>query len=117
MAINYLSVVLLLQIILLMGSYVKIKIQTLYIFHKNFQFGGGVFVIFYYERMKLLREERGLRQCDMAVILNLTNQQAYQRYEAGRALMPIWLFIKLAQFFDVSVDYICCLTEDRRKYW
>ncbi len=85
--------------------------------HKIFLKIGGVFVIIYYERMKLLREERGLRQCDMAVILDLTNQQAYQRYEAGRALMPIWLFIKLARFFDVSVDYICCLTDDRRKYW
>lgn len=43
----------------------------------------------YYERMRDLREDSDLRQSDMADILGLTNQQAYQRYEAGRALMPI----------------------------
>lgn len=35
--------------------------------------------------MRDLREDSDLRQSDMADILGLTNQQAYQRYEAGRA--------------------------------
>ncbi len=71
----------------------------------------------YYERMKDLREDRDLRQADMADVLNLTNQQAYQRYESGKVLMPITLLIKIAQYFDVSLDYLVGLTNDKRKFW
>lgn len=71
----------------------------------------------YYERLRDLREDRDMRQSDMARILGLTNQQAYQRYEAGRALMPIHLLIKAAQYFEVSLDYLCGLTDDKRKFW
>ncbi len=71
----------------------------------------------YYERMRDLREDHDLRQMDMAKVLGLTNQQAYQRYEAGRALMPIHLLIKVATFFNVSLDYLCGLTDDKRKFW
>ncbi len=67
--------------------------------------------------MKDLREDRDLRQSDMAKILELTNQQAYQRYEAGRVQMPITLLIKVAKYFEVSLDYLTGLTNDKRKYW
>lgn len=67
--------------------------------------------------MRDLREDRDLRQADMAEVLGLTNQQAYQRYEAGRALMPIHLLIKVAIYFNVSLDYLCGLTNDKRKFW
>ncbi len=71
----------------------------------------------YYERMRDLREDNDLRQADLAKALGLTNQQAYQRYEAGRALMPIHLLIKVAIFYNVSLDYLCGLTDDKRKFW
>lgn len=71
----------------------------------------------YYERMRDLREDNDLRQADLAKALGLTNQQAYQRYEAGRALMPIHLLIKTAVFYNVSLDYLCGLTDDKRKFW
>ena len=71
----------------------------------------------YYERMRDLREDSDLKQKDLADILGLTNQQAYQRYEAGRALMPIHLLVKVAQYYGVSLDYLCGLTNDRRKFW
>lgn len=83
----------------------------------NIQKKGLFFMKKYYERMKDLREDRELRQIEMARILGVTNQQAYQRYEAGRALMPIHLLIKVAQYFQVSLDYLCGLTDDKRKYW
>lgn len=67
--------------------------------------------------MRDLREDRDLRQADMAEVLGLTNQQAYQRYEAGRALMPIHLLIKVAIYYNVSLDYLCGLTDDKRKFW
>ena len=71
----------------------------------------------YYERMKDLREDNDLRQSDMAKILGLTNQQAYQRNESGKVLIPLPLLIKIAQYFDVSLDYLTGLTNDKRKYW
>ena len=71
----------------------------------------------YYERMKDLREDNDLRQSDMAKILGLTNQQSYQRYESGKVLIPLPLLIKIAQYFDVSLDYLTGLTNDKRKYW
>ena len=71
----------------------------------------------YYERMKDLREDKDLRQSDMARILDLTNQQAYQRYESGRVLIPLPLLIKIAKYYNVSLDYLVGLTNDRRKYW
>ena len=61
----------------------------------------------YYERMKDLREDNDLRQSDMAKILGLTNQQAYQRYESGKVLIPLPLLIKIAQYFDVSLQKHC----------
>lgn len=67
--------------------------------------------------MRDLREDNDLRQADLAKALGLTNQQAYQRYEAGRALMPIHLLIKVAIFYNVSLDYLCGLTDDKRKFW
>ncbi len=67
--------------------------------------------------MKDLREDEDLRQTDMAEILELTNQQAYQRYESGKVLMPITLLIKVAKYFNVSLDYLTGLTDDKRKYW
>ena len=71
----------------------------------------------YYERMKDLREDKDLRQSDMAKELGLTNQQAYQRYESGKVLMPITLLIKTAKYFNVSLDYLVGLTNDKRKFW
>lgn len=72
---------------------------------------------FYFDRLRELREGHELRQAEIAKFLGLTNQQAYQRYESGRVMMPINLIIKAAVFYDVSVDYVCGLTDDRRKYW
>ena len=71
----------------------------------------------YYQRMRDLREDSDLRQADVAKVLGLTNQQAYQRYESGHALMPIHLLIKVAQFYGVSLDYLCGLTDDKTKFW
>lgn len=71
----------------------------------------------YYERMRDLREDHDLKQSQLAEILNLTNQQSYQRYESGRVQMPIHLLIKLAQYYKVSLDYLCCLTDNKEKFW
>ena len=71
----------------------------------------------YYERLKDLREDRDLLQKELAEALDLTNQSAYQRYEAGKVQMPLTLLIKVAKFYNVSTDYILGLTNDKRKFW
>lgn len=68
----------------------------------------------YYQRLRDLREDRDLKQSEIAKLLGLTNQQAYQRYESGRVELPMRYFIKLAIFYNVSLDYIAGLTNDKR---
>ena len=71
----------------------------------------------YYQRLKDLREDKDLKQIEVAAVLGLTNQQAYQRYESGRVELPMHYFVRLAKFYDVSLDYMAGLTNDKRKYW
>ncbi|MGN1423750.1 MAG: helix-turn-helix domain-containing protein [Oscillospiraceae bacterium] len=71
----------------------------------------------YHERIRNLREDHDLKQSEVAEVLHLTNQQAYQRYESGRVKMPVELLTKLAVFYDVSLDYIVGLTDDKSKKW
>ena len=71
----------------------------------------------YYQRLKDLREDKNLKQIDLANMLGLTNQSAYQRYESGKIELPMHYFIMLAKFYNVSIDYIVGLTNNKRKYW
>lgn len=71
----------------------------------------------YQERIRNLREDHDLKQSEVAELLCLTNQQAYQRYESSRVKMPVELLIKLAVYYDVSLDYIVGLTDDKTKKW
>lgn len=57
-----------------------------------------------------LREDRDLRQGDVAQILH-TTQQVYSRYENGINEIPIHHLIALCRFYHVSADYILGLTE------
>ena len=63
-------------------------------------------VIFvYFRRLKDLREDHDLRQVDVAEILGI-KQTVYSRYERGFQTIPVEHLIKLADYYDVSVDYI-----------
>ncbi len=56
-------------------------------------------------RIKELREDRDLLQKDIAKILNCS-QVTYSRYENGNRNIPYQDLIKLADFYDVSLDYL-----------
>ena len=71
----------------------------------------------YYQRLRDLREDMDLKQIDIANVLNLTNQSAYHRYESGKIELPMHYFIKLAKFYNVSLDYMAGLTNDKSKKW
>jgi len=57
-----------------------------------------------------LRQANGLTQMDVAGKLNIT-YQSYQAYELGIAVPSLQNFIKLADFYDVSLDYLIGRTE------
>ncbi|MGG3879613.1 helix-turn-helix domain-containing protein [Bacillus smithii] len=57
------------------------------------------------QRLKSLRLSKKLSQQDMANLLGIT-RQAYGRYESGLSEPDIENLRKLANFFDVSIDYL-----------
>lgn len=59
----------------------------------------------YWEMIRELREDRDLKQADIAKVLH-TTQQVYSRYENGVNEMPIRHLIALCRFYHVSADYI-----------
>ncbi len=56
-------------------------------------------------RLKLLRKNKGLTQKNMAEVLGKTERH-YQDIEAGRINIPTLMLIQLADYFDVSLDYL-----------
>lgn len=56
-------------------------------------------------RLKELRLSRGLKQTEMAEIMGIVPRQ-YQRYERGEGEPSLAGWIFLADFFDVSLDYL-----------
>lgn len=69
----------------------------------------------YVTRIRNLREDSDKTQQEIADFLG-TSQTMYARYERGANEMPIRHLIKLAQFYNVSLDYLCGLTSIKRPY-
>ncbi len=57
------------------------------------------------KRLKALRKEKGLKQVDMANIMEMTDRQ-YQRYEYGMVNVPATTLNFFADFFGVTTDYL-----------
>ena len=66
-------------------------------------------------RLKDLREDSDLTQQMIADYLNI-KQNTYCQYEKGVRQIPIDLLIRLAQYYNVSVDYILNLTNVKEPY-
>lgn len=66
-------------------------------------------------RLKDLREDKDLKQSDIAEMLGI-KQQNYSRYEIGAVLIPIDRLEQLAKFYDTSIDYIIGLTNEKKPY-
>ena len=56
-------------------------------------------------RLKALREKRGISQLKLAMDLGL-NQNSISRYESGAREADYKTLIALADYFDVSIDYL-----------
>jgi|UniRef100_UPI004028FF80 transcriptional regulator with XRE-family HTH domain len=58
-----------------------------------------------YKRIRDLREDHDLTQKQLAKILNCS-QQVYSNYELGQRDIPTAILIKLADYYNVTTDYI-----------
>ena len=58
-----------------------------------------------YENIRNLREDNGKTQKELADYLNV-KQTTYSKYELGKINIPVEVFIKLADYYQVSLDYI-----------
>ena len=72
------------------------------------------FIMEYYERLKDVREDNDLTQVDIANILGTTRQQV-SKWETGTQMMGVDKYIKLARYYNLSVDYLLGLTDTPRK--
>lgn len=68
-----------------------------------------------FERIRNLREDRDLKQKDIAEYLQI-HQTTYSDYELGNLNVPVDVLIKLSKFYNTSIDYIVGLTNETTPY-
>ena len=59
----------------------------------------------YFRRIRDLRDDNNKTQQDIADLLHC-QVTVYRRYESGEREIPISMLIKLAKYYNVSIDYI-----------
>ena len=68
----------------------------------------------YYQRLRDMREDRDLSQKEVADYLGI-RQADYSKYELGKHMMGIDKYIKLAKFYNVSIDYLAGVVDTVKK--
>lgn len=69
----------------------------------------------YTKRLEDLRIDADKTQQQIADIL-VCQREVYRRYEKGTREIPVWAAIKLAKYYDVSLDYLLGISDNRRKF-
>jgi len=72
-------------------------------------------VVAMYPRIRDLREDADFNQTQIAQYLGMS-QTGYSKYETGENDIPTEVLIKLASFYQTSVDYLLGLTERKEPY-
>lgn len=65
-----------------------------------------------YRRIRDLREDHDLTQKQIAEILGMS-QTGYSKYETGENDVPTQILIKLADFYNTTVDYLLGRTAEK----
>ncbi len=68
-----------------------------------------------FKRLRDMREDRDLTQAQMAAYLKI-HQTTYSDYEIGKLGVPIEVFIKLADFYGTSIDFLAGITDNPKPY-
>lgn len=58
-----------------------------------------------YKNIRVLRKKYDKLQIELAMYLNV-RQTTYSKYELGKIQIPVDILLKLADFYDVSLDYL-----------
>lgn len=69
--------------------------------------------MYFYQRLKDLREDKDLNQAAIIAKILDTTQQTYSLWERGDREIPLHHAITLAKFYRVSLDYIAGLTNKK----
>lgn len=72
----------------------------------------GGYTMYYYQRLKDLREDADKSQAEIARFLGIS-QQHYSQYERGERELPMHLFIELANYYNASLDYMAGRTNKK----
>jgi len=67
------------------------------------------------KRLRKCRDEAGLTQIKAAIYCDIT-EKAYQNYELGVHEPKVTILAKIAQLYNVSIDYLVGLTDDPTPY-
>lgn len=68
--------------------------------------------MYFYQRIRDLREDSDNKQQTIAKLLGITQQQ-YSLYESGKREIPLHLAIILADFYGVTLDYLAGRTDTK----
>lgn len=68
-----------------------------------------------FENIKNLREDSDKKQQELADYLNV-KQTTYSKYELGKINIPIEVFMKLADYYNVNIDYLVGRTNIKKPY-
>ena len=66
-------------------------------------------------RIRDLREDSDKKQAEIASYL-MCDQSLYSKYERGERALPLELAVKLALYYNVSVDFLVGITDERTPY-
>lgn len=66
-----------------------------------------------FENLRNLREDHDKTQRELADYLHI-KQTTYSKYELGKINIPIEVFLKLADYYDVSIDYLTGRTSKKK---
>ncbi len=67
----------------------------------------------YSEKLKNIRELKALKQSDLSSLLKI-DQSVYSHYETEYNIMPLKHLISIADYFDVSLDYLFNLNNEMK---
>jgi len=68
-----------------------------------------------YIRIRDLREDADMNQTQVAEMLGMS-QTGYSKYETGENDIPTVVLIKLARFYNTSIDYLLGETDSKERY-
>ncbi len=69
----------------------------------------------YFRRLEDLRVDNDQTQANIAEFLGC-QREVYRRYEKGTRQIPIDFLIKLSALYNVSIDYLVGITDEKKPY-